>query len=69
MNPKPPLKKEMVLFSGMIPKIDTCLAAVSQGVEAAVVLDGRVPHALILETFTEHGVGTLIRGSLKKKVT
>ena len=51
----------------MIPKIDTCLGAVSQGVEAAVVLDGRVPHALILETFTEHGVGTIIRGFPKKK--
>ncbi len=46
---------------GMIPKIETCLQAVTGGVEAAVILDGRVPHALILEIFTEHGVGTLIR--------
>ena len=61
-------KRDGTIQGGMIPKIDTCLAAVSKGVEAAVVLDGRVPHALILETFTEHGVGTLIRGSLKKKV-
>ena len=62
-------KRDGTIQGGMIPKIDTCLGAVSQGVEAAVVLDGRVPHALILETFTEHGVGTLIRGSLKKKNT
>ncbi|MEI8396701.1 MAG: acetylglutamate kinase [Rhodospirillaceae bacterium] len=46
---------------GMIPKIETCVAAVEQGVDAAVVLDGRVPHALLLEIFTEGGAGTLIR--------
>ncbi len=48
------------IHGGMIPKVETCLAAVDDGVEAAVILDGRVPHALILEIFTEHGVGTLI---------
>lgn len=47
---------------GMIPKIETCLDAVGKGVEAAVILDGRVPHALLLEVFTEHGVGTLVKG-------
>jgi acetylglutamate kinase len=50
------------IHGGMIPKVETCLDAVNGGVEAAVILDGRVPHALILEIFTEHGVGTLIRG-------
>jgi acetylglutamate kinase len=48
------------IHGGMIPKVETCLAAVEGGVEAAVILDGRVPHALLLELFTE-GVGTLIR--------
>ncbi|MBK19152.1 MAG: acetylglutamate kinase [Rhodospirillaceae bacterium] len=51
---------------GMIPKTETCLDAVKGGVEAAVILDGRVPHALILEIFTEHGVGTLIRQKPKR---
>jgi acetylglutamate kinase len=46
---------------GMIPKVETCLEAVTQGVEAAVILDGRVPHAVLLELFTPHGVGTLIK--------
>jgi acetylglutamate kinase len=46
---------------GMIPKIETCIDAVSRGVEAAVIIDGRVPHALLLELFTEHGAGTLIK--------
>jgi acetylglutamate kinase len=45
---------------GMIPKIETCLEAVEQGVDAAVILDGRVPHALLLEIFTAGGAGTMI---------
>ncbi|BBK44727.1 acetylglutamate kinase [Allostella vacuolata] len=49
------------ITGGMIPKVETCLEAVDGGVEAAVILDGRVPHSVLLEIFTEHGVGTLIR--------
>jgi acetylglutamate kinase len=49
------------ISGGMIPKVETCLDAVSGGTEAAVILDGRVPHALLLELFTA-GAGTLIRG-------
>jgi acetylglutamate kinase len=51
-----------VISGGMIPKVETCLAAVESGVEAAVILDGRVPHAILLELFTDtSGAGTLIR--------
>ncbi len=50
------------ISGGMIPKIETCLDAVAEGVGAAVIMDGRVPHALLLEVFTEHGAGTMIRG-------
>jgi len=49
------------ISGGMIPKVETCLDAVDGGVEAAVIVDGRVPHAILLELFTE-GAGTLIRG-------
>ena len=49
------------ISGGMIPKVETCLDAVDRGAEAAVILDGRVPHAMLLELFTE-GAGTLIRG-------
>ena len=49
------------ISGGMIPKVRTCLKAVEGSVDAAVILDGRVPHALLLEIFTERGVGTLIR--------
>ena len=46
---------------GMIPKLETCAKAVDDGVGAAVILDGRAPHALLMELFTEHGAGTLVR--------
>ena len=49
------------VLGGMIPKIETCLLAIEKGVEGAVIIDGRVPHALLLELFTEHGAGTMIR--------
>lgn len=49
-----------VVTGGMIPKLETCLAAVAGGVEAAVIVDGRVPHAILLELFTEHGFGTQV---------
>jgi acetylglutamate kinase len=53
---------EGVISGGMIPKVETCLQAVDGGVDAAVILDGRVPHAILLELFTDtSGAGTLIR--------
>jgi acetylglutamate kinase len=54
------LMNDGTITGGMIPKLETCLGAVQTGVEAAVILDGRVPHVLLLEIFTERGVGTLI---------
>jgi acetylglutamate kinase len=54
------LIEDGTIAGGMIPKVETCLDAVKGGVGASVILDGRVPHALLLELFTEHGAGTLI---------
>jgi acetylglutamate kinase len=48
------------ISGGMIPKVLTCIEAIRQGVKGATILDGRVPHALLLELFTEGGIGTLI---------
>jgi acetylglutamate kinase len=48
------------ISGGMIPKVETCLEAVAQGVRGATILDGTVPHALLLELFTEGGIGTMI---------
>jgi len=49
------------ITGGMIPKVETCLDAISQGVDKAHIIDGRVPHAVLLEIFTDRGVGTEIR--------
>jgi acetylglutamate kinase len=54
------LLKRGTIHGGMIPKVKTCLKAIESGVKGAVIIDGRVPHALLLELFTEHGAGTLI---------
>jgi acetylglutamate kinase len=48
------------ISGGMIPKVETCIYAVERGVKAAVILDGRVPHAVLRELFTDGGAGTLI---------
>lgn len=56
----PGLLADGTISGGMIPKIETCMEAVSQGVKGATILDGTVPHALLLELFTEHGIGTMI---------
>jgi acetylglutamate kinase len=52
---------------GMIPKVETCLEAIHAGVRAAHILDGRIPHVLLLEIFTAHGVGTMIQRHQDKK--
>jgi acetylglutamate kinase len=48
------------ISGGMIPKLETAIDAVEGGVKAAVILDGRIPHVILLELFTEHGAGTMI---------
>jgi len=48
------------ISGGMIPKVETCIEALDRGVEGVVILDGKTPHAVLLELFTEHGAGTLI---------
>ena len=51
------------ISGGMLPKVDCALDAVKNGVKTAHIIDGRVPHALLLEVLTSEGVGTLIRGA------
>ena len=55
------LRADGTITGGMIPKLETCTKAVEDGVDAAVILDGRVPHSMLLEIFTDQGIGTLIR--------
>lgn len=58
------LIKNGTITGGMIPKIETCIHAVEEGCEAAHILDGRVEHVMLIEIFTEHGVGTMIQEDL-----
>jgi len=55
------LRSDGTISGGMIPKLETCVNAVEAGVDAAVILDGRVPHGMLLEIFTRQGAGTLVR--------
>ena len=50
-----------IINSGMIPKVNTSIKAIEEGVRASVIIDGRVDHACLLELFTSHGVGTLFK--------
>jgi acetylglutamate kinase len=59
------LIREGVITGGMIPKVEGCVEVVEAGVEAVVIIDGRVPHCVLLELFTEHGVGTLVSRKAK----
>lgn len=56
---------EAVVAGGMVPKTQCCIRALAQGVRAAHILDGRVPHALLLEVFTNAGIGTMVVGSCR----
>jgi acetylglutamate kinase len=59
----PKLIEEGTITGGMIPKIESCVAVVESGVEGVIILDGRVPHSVLLELFTPHGVGTRVSRS------
>ena len=56
----PGLIAEGVITGGMIPKVETCMYAIERGVEGVVILDGKLPHAVLIELLTDHGAGTLI---------
>ena len=53
--------KNNIISGGMIPKINTCLDAISNGVRGVVIVDGRKPHSILFELFSDKGAGTLIR--------
>jgi acetylglutamate kinase len=55
-----------VVGGGMIPKVNCCVRSLAQGVKAAHIIDGRIPHALLLEIFTDAGIGSMIIGSLRQ---
>lgn len=51
-----------VIGGGMIPKVDCCIEAIEHGVKKAIIMDGRVPHSILMETLTDEGAGTMVKG-------
>jgi acetylglutamate kinase len=60
------LFKENVISGGMIPKVECCIDAINRGVRKVIILDGRVPHALLIETLTDEGAGTMVVPDMNK---
>lgn len=59
------LKAEGVVSGGMVPKVDCCVKALKKGVENVVIMDGRVPHSILMEILTDEGAGTMVMGERK----
>ena len=62
VNEAKKLYEEGVISGGMIPKVDCCIEAIIEGVKKVVILDGRVPHSLLVEILTDEGIGTMVVG-------
>ena len=56
------LKGEGIISGGMIPKVDCCIEAIEKGVKNVIIMDGRVPHSILMEILTDEGAGTMVRG-------
>ena len=59
------LRAEGVISGGMIPKVDCCIEAIAQGVENVIIMDGRIPHSILMEILTDEGAGTMVKGDGK----
>ena len=58
------LRETGVIAGGMIPKVDCCIQAINQGVQKAIIMDGRVPHSILMELLTDEGAGTMFVGDI-----
>lgn len=56
------LKEDGIISGGMIPKVDCCIKAINEGVENVIIMDGRVPHSILMELLTDEGAGTMVKG-------
>ena len=56
------LREEGVISGGMIPKVECCVEAIQHGVEKVIIMDGRVPHSILMEILTDEGAGTMVVG-------
>ena len=56
------MKEEGIVSGGMIPKVECCIEAIHEGVKNVVIMDGRVPHSILMELLTDEGAGTMVTG-------
>ena len=56
------LRDEVVISGGMIPKVECCVDAIRMGVKKVIIMDGRVPHSILMEILTDEGAGTMVKG-------
>ena len=56
------LREAGVIAGGMIPKVECCVEAIQKGVKNVVIMDGRVPHSILMEILTDEGAGTMVKG-------
>ena len=61
----PSLMEEGVISGGMIPKVECCMEAIDKGVKNVIIMDGRVPHSILMELLTDEGAGTMVSGPVK----
>ena len=59
------LREQGVISGGMIPKVECCIQAIRQGVKKVIIMDGRVPHSILMELLTDEGAGTMVRGAIE----
>lgn len=61
------LREEGIISGGMIPKVDCCIDAINKGVKKVIIMDGRVPHSILMELFTDEGAGTMVIDNSERK--
>ena len=61
------LFSEGIISGGMIPKVECCIRAITEGVKSATIMDGRVPHCILMELLTDEGAGTMVLAERSKK--
>ena len=64
MSDTPRLMEEGIIAGGMIPKVECCTEAIRRGVKKVFIIDGRIPHSILIEMFTSAGIGTMFTGAV-----
>ncbi|MBQ4313596.1 MAG: acetylglutamate kinase, partial [Clostridia bacterium] len=67
VNEAKKLYRDGIVSGGMIPKVDCCIKAIDRGVRNVIIMDGRIPHSILMEILTDEGAGTMVLGDNAKR--